>query len=221
MLVTVHPVAEALVAALDVQVGVGRQVRAEQLGLGSPCPGWSVHDVINHSLGVTLKFAGFAAGRTDRPRAPTGDLVGRDHARALAEAAGAARVAWASADLTRQCHLPFGTFPADLAAGINLFDVLAHTWDVATATGTELWCDDELWIAGLDAARAVIGPGRDPRQYAAEITTGPDASPRRRFLGFLGRAGEKMEDRPPAPISDGQPLPYHPATGGGRRNVPH
>jgi uncharacterized protein (TIGR03086 family) len=187
MLIAVHSAAEALVAALDIQVSAGRQVRAEQLALDSPCPGWSVRDVINHSLGVTLKFTDFAAGRTDHPRAPTGDLLGREHTLALAQAAGAARVAWASADLTRQCHLPFGAFPADLAAGINLFDVLAHTWDIAAATSTELRCGDDLWIVGLDAARAVIGPDRDPRHYAAEITVDPGASPRQRFLGFLGR----------------------------------
>ena len=188
MLMAVHPVAEALAAALDAQAETGRQVRAAQLGLESPCPGWSVHDVINHSLGVTLKFADFAAGRTDRPRAPAGDLVGRDHALALRRAAEAARVAWASADLTRPCQLPFGTFPAGLAAGINLFDVLAHTWDIAAATGAGLRCADDLWIAGLDAARAVIGPARDLRHYAAEITVHPGASPRQRFLAFLGRA---------------------------------
>jgi uncharacterized protein (TIGR03086 family) len=188
MLASVHPEAEALLAALDIQIRTGRQIRAAQLGLGSPCPGWSVRDVINHSLGVTLKFAGFAAGRTDHPRAPAGDLVGGDHALALAGAAGEARQAWASADLARRCHLPFGTFPAGLAAGINLFDVLAHTWDIAVATGADMSCDDDLWIAGLDAARAVIGPGRDARHYAAEIMVGPAASPRQQFLGFLGRA---------------------------------
>jgi hypothetical protein len=31
--------------------------------------------------------------------------------------------------MARPCHLPFGTFPASVAAGINLFDVLAHTCD--------------------------------------------------------------------------------------------
>ena len=108
---------------------------------------------MNHSIGVTLKFADFAAGGTDHPRTPPGDLVGRDHRLALRSAAGAARAAWASADMERPCHLPFGTFPASLAAGINLFDVLAHTWDIAAATGVTLECPDDLWQAGLEAAR--------------------------------------------------------------------
>ena len=90
--------------------------------------------------------------------------------------------------MTRPCHLSFGTFPASLAAGINLFDVLAHTWDIAAATGVTLECPDELWQAGLEAAQTVIGPGRDPRQYAPELPVPAAASPRRRFLAFTGRA---------------------------------
>ena len=143
---------------------------------------------MNHSIGVTLKFADFAAGGSDHPRTPRGDLVGRDHRLTLRSAAGAAQSAWASADMARPCHLPFGTFPAGLAAGINLFDVLAHTWDIAAATGVTLECPDELWQAGLEAARTVIGPGRDPRQYAPEIPVAAAASPRQRFLAFTGRA---------------------------------
>jgi uncharacterized protein (TIGR03086 family) len=188
MLVAVHPVAEALVAALETQAGTGRQVRAWQLSLGSPCPGWSVREVMNHSIGVTLKFAGFAAGDTDHPQPPAGDLVGRDHGLALRSAAYAARAAWASADMARDCHLPFGTFPADLAVGINLFDVLAHTWDIATATGVTMQCRDDLWSAGLHAARMVIGPSRDVRHYAAEIPVSAAASPRQHFLAYLGRS---------------------------------
>lgn len=55
------------------------------------------------------------------------------------------------------CDLPFGSFSADLAAGINLFDVLAHTWDIATASDVEVDCADDLWSVGLAAGRTVIG----------------------------------------------------------------
>ncbi|HMH35693.1 MAG TPA: maleylpyruvate isomerase family mycothiol-dependent enzyme, partial [Streptosporangiaceae bacterium] len=155
-ILSLHPAAETLLAALRIQVRTGRLVRSGQLSLESPRPGWSVRDVMNHSIGVTLKFADFAAGGSDHPRTPPGDLVGRDHRLALRLAAAAAQAAWASADMARPCHLPFGTFPASLAAGINLFDVLAHTWDIAAVTGVALECADDLWQAGLEAARAVI-----------------------------------------------------------------
>jgi len=50
-----------------------------------------------------------------------------------------------------------------------------------------LHCGDDLWTAGHQAARLAIGPSRDARHYAAEIPVGADASPRLRFLAFLGR----------------------------------
>src|SRR4029077_11266188 len=83
-----HPAAETLAAVLCIQVRTVRLVRAWQLPLASPCPGWSVRDVMNHSIGVTLKFADFAAGGSDHPRPPPTDLVGRDHNQALRAAAG-------------------------------------------------------------------------------------------------------------------------------------
>lgn len=180
---------EALLLALDAQVELGRHIRADQLARGTPCEGWYVREVMNHSIGVTLKFADFAAGATIQPVAPVGDLVGRDHLKALRSCADAARAAWPSADMTRSCDLPFGVFSADLAAGINLFDALAHTWDIASATGVQLECPDVLWSVGLDSARSVIGTRRDRAHYAAEVPVGPGAGPRQRFLGFLGRLG--------------------------------
>ncbi len=101
--------------------------------------------------------------------------------------AAAATEAWGTADLGRSCHLPFGTFGAADAAGINAFDVLGHTWDMAEATGQRVEGPDELWAAGLDAARLVIGPDRDHAHYAPEVPTKGDATPMAQFLAYLGR----------------------------------
>src|ERR1700733_2199269 len=58
------------------------------------------------------------------------------------------------ADLRRSCHLPFGTFTAEQAAGINLFDLLAHGWDISQATGASLVCPDTAWETGLKGSSA-------------------------------------------------------------------
>jgi uncharacterized protein (TIGR03086 family) len=142
---------------------------------------------MNHSVGVTLKFADFAAGTTDAPHTPPGDLIGVDYRQALRAAASASHKAWAQADMTRSCRLAFGTFSAAAAIGINLFDVLAHTWDIAIATGVDVENDDLLWTAGLVAAQLVIGHDRDATQYGPEIRVGARATARREFLAFLGR----------------------------------
>jgi uncharacterized protein (TIGR03086 family) len=186
MLVGVDPV-EALSAALDTHWAVGRTVSVADLGRPTPCPGWSVSDVLNHSVGVIVKFTRFASGTTDHPRTPGGELLGDDHVGALRSATESARSAWKSVDRSRRCTLPFGTFPADLAAGVNLVDTLAHSWDLSVASGLPLECDDQLWLAGLEAAAGFIGPRRDPAQYAPEVAVSLSASPKARFLGYLGR----------------------------------
>jgi uncharacterized protein (TIGR03086 family) len=174
---------EPLLDALALQLDVVRTLEPPDLLRPSRCEGWSVRDVLNHSMGVTVKFTDFAAGRTDQPRTPPGDVLGRDHRAAFEGVAQSARVAWASADMSRVCRLPFGTFSADLTAGINLFDLLAHTWDVGA---TPLDGAEELWIAALDAAVSVIGPDRDIHQYGPELVP-RSQSGRDRFLAFLGR----------------------------------
>jgi uncharacterized protein (TIGR03086 family) len=142
---------------------------------------------MNHSLGVTLKFVEFASGRTDRPRSPTGDLIGDSLEGALRTAEDSARNAWSAADLSRVCRLPFGTYPAERAAGINLVDVLAHGWDVGTFGDAGFHCSEGVWSVGLEMARALMAQDRDPNQYGDQITVSASAPPEQRFLAYLGR----------------------------------
>ena len=89
--------------------------------------------------------------------------------------------------MSRTCNLGFGVFSAENAAGINLFDALAHTWDIADVISVELDEDSDLWGIGLNAASEIVGPTRNPAHYAAQIAISPAAPPMRRFLTFLGR----------------------------------
>lgn len=177
---------EALSEALRCQVDLGDSISESDLALPSRCQGWRVRDVLNHSIAVTVKFAAFARGDTDRPRTPMGDHLGGGHRSALRTAATVAQAAWDEADLDRSCHLPFGTFSASMAAGINLFDVLAHCWDVEGPTRSQLAIPDHLWTTGLEAARAAIGPERDLDHFGPALETST-TSPRALFLAFLGR----------------------------------
>ena len=176
----------ALLHALELQVDVAERLPAEQLPIASPCAGWTVRQVLDYSLGVTRKFAEFASGATDEPHAPTGiSSVPTTGSPSATPPIGAARVESSRHDAI--VPAPIGTFAADLAAGINLFDVLAHTWDIAAAVGVELDQDDELWLVGLDAARAVVGEYRDPTHYDSDVLLAGPAPPMVRFLAFLGR----------------------------------
>lgn len=185
---TLGPI-DGLAASLELQLGVVQDLAEGDLILDSCCPGWSIGEVLRHSLAVTQKFTEFASGRSDRPRTPERDLLVPDHRTSAERTIRRAQEAWSGADLDRTCHLPFGEYRAEEAAGINLFDVLAHTSDVAQALDVELSCPDELWEAGRQAAVAVLGRGRDVRHYGPEVSVPAEASPQTRFLAYLGRAG--------------------------------
>lgn len=101
----------------------------------TPCVAWNVHDLVNHVVATTTKFSQFAEGSTDAPRTPTADMLGDDPTAAFADACGRSIDAWLNCDPRRICHLPFGQFPAFEAAAINVFDVVVHAWDLATAVG--------------------------------------------------------------------------------------
>jgi uncharacterized protein (TIGR03086 family) len=187
--------AVALAVTLDASVDVVERLTSAQLRLATPCPAWSVRDVIEHAVGITEKFTAFAAGVTDQPKTPrtrAGSRLGEGTAAAglrtaLRTASSAAKAAWATADPTRTCRLPFGSFSAELAAGINLFDLLAHGWDVEVATAEAFACPDDVWTTGLWAARRVIGDDRDPRHFAPALSPGRNPTIRAEFLSFLGR----------------------------------
>lgn len=164
------------------------QVRAGQLDLASRCEGWTIRQVLGHSLGVTHKFADFASGVTDEPHAPPDDVLSQNHVAAAEHVVAYAHEAWSTTDMSRTCRLRFGTFSAEAAAGINLFDVLAHSWDVAASIRVALSENNWLWLVGLHAAQEIIGSSRDPQHYAAARPVAAGAPPMHRFLAYLGRS---------------------------------
>ncbi len=190
MLGSMYP--KALAEALDAQVVLGEAIEEADLTLASRCEGWRVRDVLNHSIAVTLKFTAFARGETDTPRTPEGDHLGDDHRSTLRSVAMAAQDAWHNVDLDSVCNLPFGSYPAPTAAGINLFYVLAHSWDIAGPTGNPFSVPDHLWQAGLRAARFVIGADRNSDPYGSPLVVDA-ASPVEAFLAFLGRADPPLD----------------------------
>ena len=94
--------------------------------------------------------------------------------------------AWARVDPTRVCRLPFAEVDCDVAAGINLFDVITHTWDVAAPLNLDMPCSDDLWAITLQAAEAALDDQRGPRHFAPPaVATGNAAQ--ERLLALLGR----------------------------------
>jgi uncharacterized protein (TIGR03086 family) len=156
----------------------------------TPCPGWSVLDVVNHLAAVTEKFGRFAAGAPAPIRQLSGDLVGTEPARGFEEVTAVAVAAWRAHPeaLKAVCVLPFGSFDGATAAGINLFDAVVHQWDIATGAGIDLDLSDELALVALRVSDLLLTEAaRRTGQFSAPVLAAGGARPSVRLLAATGR----------------------------------
>ncbi len=94
--------------------------------------------------------------------------------RPFAELLADAAAAWRTADMARTCRLSYGELPASAATEVNAVDLVAQTWDIATAAAIPLLgADEHVWVAALNAAQNLIGPAesRDSAHYAPSAPT--------------------------------------------------
>jgi uncharacterized protein (TIGR03086 family) len=179
---------DALELSWEQGEGLLAGVRRAQLGAPSPCAGWDVRGLLNHTLGEAMMMTDVnraRSGSNDR-----GDLVGEgDNLVETWRETGRDNVAsWRESGVDGERAYFYGTFPARAAVLINLGEVVVHTWDLARASGQEFALDPELAAlvhqlyssVPLEGMRAngVLGP---------EVPVAGDAPDTDRLLGLLGR----------------------------------
>jgi uncharacterized protein (TIGR03086 family) len=184
--------------AIDQAATIIRGIRTEQLSASTPCPKWSVKELLDHLIGSNLMMAAVGSGQsmgeemsgTDAVAA-LGDVTGDDPQAAYAHASSNARAAFeASGAQERPWALPFATIPGAMANRIHFFETVIHTWDLARATNQEAKLDPALATSAESVARGIVGDqfrndAGDP--YAAEVTVAVGAPPYDRLAAFLGR----------------------------------
>ena len=101
-------------------------VRVEQYGDKTPCTEWTVHDLLEHMIGVV---AGLGAAAAGEPRPPF--LLGDDPSNQFALAAASTMAAWRRPGvLDRVIDAGPGPMPGRALASINLLDTATHSWDL-------------------------------------------------------------------------------------------
>jgi uncharacterized protein (TIGR03086 family) len=176
-----------VIAALDATFaharGVIAGVRADQLDQPTPCTEWTVHDLLEHMIGVVDGLGRAAAGG-----APATFALDADPATQFDAAAAAALSAWrAPGALDRVVDAGPGPMPGHALAGINLLDTATHTWDLATATGQPAELPELVAGAALEASRLIVTPEIRPGRFAAERPVPAHASTTDQLVAFLGR----------------------------------
>lgn len=161
---------------------------AAQLAVPTPCAGWDVRALLNHTLGETVMMSAVNRGEPSTHEWP--DVV--DDAANLPvlwASIGADSVAsWRESGLDGTRTYFYGTFPAAASALINLGEVVVHTWDLANATGIEAPMDPDraTLVYSLYSAFPLDGM-RNSGQLGPEVPVPADAPITDRLLGLLGR----------------------------------
>jgi len=174
--------------------GLVRGVRDDQLEGPTPCPAYSVADLLDHIGGLSLAFT-YAARKDDRGgQAPSVDGARledgfRDRiAGALAELGEAWQEPGAYDGVTMAGPVEL---PADQAALVALNEVTVHAWDLAVATGQPYPADPDGVRACLGFVASFApppgGPAADGGLFGLAVEVAPDASALDRLIGATGR----------------------------------
>jgi uncharacterized protein (TIGR03086 family) len=149
--------------------GLVARVGDDELGQPTPCPSYTLGDLIEHVGGLALAFTGAANKDTGRyvNQTPSGDAarLGGDWRvripRDLASLAAAWRAPGAWTGMTRIAGMDA---PAGMVGLTAADELVVHGWDVARATGQPYACEPgllaaaESFLAQFASPDAPVGP---------------------------------------------------------------
>jgi len=158
-------------------------VRPDQLDNKTPCPEWTVRDLLTHQIGVVAGLGAAAAGE------PRPDFtLSADPAAQFADVSAATLKAWqAPGALDRMVDGGPGPMPGRVLAGINLLDTATHSWDLATATGQPAALPPGVAEAAVEASRAIVSPEIRVGRFGPEVAAPDGADATTQLVTFLGR----------------------------------
>jgi uncharacterized protein (TIGR03086 family) len=170
-------VAEAAIAA----------VKPDQFDNPTPCPDWTVRQLVNHVVTGNKLFAALVTGgsRPDR----SADHLGTDPLGAFRATVREVRAAFATdGALERTYVLPIGPVRGAFALRMRVNEMFIHAWDVARATGQSTDLDPEMAEQVLAVFRAAPVIPRGPgKAFGEEQPVPAHASAADRVAAFAGR----------------------------------
>lgn len=150
----------------------------------SPCDGWTAADVVQHVTGIHTVLAQRLDERVSRPEDEVDDIVAAWHGARDA----ALRALTSSGALDREIDVPNGgLMTAGRFVNVVTTDVLVHTWDLATAVGSDVELDPELVKRAHEAAIPADAAIRSSGMFGPRVDIADDADPQSKMLAFFGR----------------------------------
>lgn len=159
------------------------KVRPGQWSAPTPCTDWTVRQLANHLIGMIRVFTALLADEPP-PHRPAPDYVEDDPIGAYRDSAVMLQAAFDQPGvLERSYHGPLGTATGADLLQIRLYDLLAHGWDLAQATGQSAELPDDLAEQSLALVRTQLTDqaaqvaSAEPRSSLSMVPPSSDWSP--------------------------------------------
>jgi uncharacterized protein (TIGR03086 family) len=181
------PLVTVLGRAFDAVGVLVSNVGADQWSAPTPCAEWSVRRLVEHLIGMNRVFTALLA-EAPLPRRAA-DQVEEDPVTAYRETSAALLRAFGQCGaLDRQYQGPLGTASGAERLQIRLYDLLAHGWDLAQATGQPVDLPDDLVESSVAFARVQLAEQSRDGRFAPPQNVDENASAIERLVAFLGRS---------------------------------
>jgi uncharacterized protein (TIGR03086 family) len=183
----VMEVLDALDASFDHAEAVVAAVKPETLGDPTPCTEWDVRQLVDHMRGTLVAFKSLLAGGEI-----TGGPESKDPVADFKLAAVELREIWHQPDAFDAVLVdgPLGGMDKEAVARLNMQELLAHSWDLAKATGQDPTLPPKALAQVLPAARddkSAEYRSESSGMFDGGVGVGADASPSDEFVALLGR----------------------------------
>ncbi|MFE7044899.1 TIGR03086 family metal-binding protein [Streptomyces atratus] len=162
------------------------EIRPEQWKAPTPCTEWNVRDVVNHLVGMDLVFAALIEGGPMPERGA--DHLGDEPVEACRASGASLRAAFSRPGvLERSYRGPLGSATGAERLQIRLYDLLAHGWDLARATGIPARLPEDLAEQALAFVQVQLSPQPRTERFAEPQPVEETAPAIDRLAAFLGR----------------------------------
>lgn len=183
-----HPAALRMAALV-------RNVGDDQLDHPTPCPKYTLGDLIDHVGGLTLAFTGAAhkdvAGAGSQGPSADASRLGSDWRERIPSHLDTLAEAWddpeASQGMTRAGGVDL---PGEAAAVVALDELVVHGWDVARASGQAYDVDQPTLDVVYGFVEQFSGPGHEAERqglFGPEVEVAADATQLDRLIAMSGR----------------------------------
>ncbi|MGL5824597.1 MAG: TIGR03086 family metal-binding protein [Nocardioides sp.] len=182
-----------LVRSFDAVGALIDRIRPDQWSGPTPCADWTVHRLVDHLTGMNRIFSALPAGQSPPPRPAAGHVEPDPVAAYRTSAAALVSAFSVPGVLDREYGGPMGSATGAERLRIRLYDLLAHGWDLAQATGQPAELPDDVAEESLAFARTQLDDRARPGRFGPARTV-PDHAPTiDQLAAFLGRTSATGE----------------------------